>query len=674
VPDDALHSRDAGVRRAAARALARILAADDAPLLGALEDDDPEVVAWAAFGLGESCKDRPEAHVRALVARLASLDVPAAEPRTVGLSPWPVLLRALGRCGGDLAERTLDGWLRRGRPSPAGAALALGDLASHGSLSAESTAALLDAAEASRALDVALYALGRPADERPKDLVAREVVAARAALGRPGPDRIFAVRLLADAHDKGALPDLARVLASAEFTPAERIEAARGLGHGAAAGQAALADSLTALVSDRAQGMAGDRFPILLAAVGAASDDPSGPSAPALWSVARLERPRDAAPALLRRVSQARCAAATKLARGTWDADILTACDVGDGEAGERATLAALDRGPLIKARRAAWVDRVHSPHVRVREAALAMVSRHPELGDTVLPLIAQALGAREPGVVATAASLIQAHPERVFVLAQSERRAALDPAAPPPASNPAREVDPAVAVALRAALARPWSSDLTETRGALLDAALAAGLPEGRPFAEAACTSANAALRTRAARALAAAGDKDVSCPSPGPGPVAPEVGHALARAVTVRLDTDAGPLVLRFDPAEAPVAVTRLVALARSGFFNGVVVHRVVPGFAVQLGDPGGDGYGGSGDSLRCETSPVAFGPLDVGVALAGRDTGSSQVFVTLGRSPRLDGQYAWVGRADGDWDAVVEGDVVRSATVDDAPPDRR
>jgi cyclophilin family peptidyl-prolyl cis-trans isomerase len=68
------------------------------------------------------------------------------------------------------------------------------------------------------------------------------------------------------------------------------------------------------------------------------------------------------------------------------------------------------------------------------------------------------------------------------------------------------------------------------------------------------------------------------------------------------------------------------------------------------------------------------VAFGPLDVGVALAGRDTGSSQVFVTLARSPRLDGQYAWVGRADGDWDAVAEGDVIRSATVDDAPPDRR
>jgi len=116
--------------------------------------------------------------------------------------------------------------------------------------------------------------------------------------------------------------------------------------------------------------------------------------------------------------------------------------------------------------------------------------------------------------------------------------------------------------------------------------------------------------------------------------------------------------------------LAATRLVALARSGFFTGIVVHRVVPGFVVQFGDRGGDGYGGSGASLRCETSPTTFGPLDVGVALAGRDTGSSQIFVTLERSPRLDGQYSWVGRAEGDWNAVAEGDVVRAVTVEDAP----
>jgi cyclophilin family peptidyl-prolyl cis-trans isomerase len=68
-----------------------------------------------------------------------------------------------------------------------------------------------------------------------------------------------------------------------------------------------------------------------------------------------------------------------------------------------------------------------------------------------------------------------------------------------------------------------------------------------------------------------------------------------------------------------------------------------------------------------MRSETSPVAFGPLDVGVALSGRDTGSSQFFVALTRAPNLDGRYPWVGRADGDWEAIVDGDVVRSVRVE-------
>ena len=120
-------------------------------------------------------------------------------------------------------------------------------------------------------------------------------------------------------------------------------------------------------------------------------------------------------------------------------------------------------------------------------------------------------------------------------------------------------------------------------------------------------------------------------------------------------------------FEPDLAPIAATRFVELARAGFYRGIVVHRVVPGYVAQFGDPGGDGYGGSGSLLRCETSPVPFGPLDVGVALAGRDTGSSQLFVSLGRYPKLDGDYARIGRAEGDWAAVAEGDVINGAKVE-------
>jgi cyclophilin family peptidyl-prolyl cis-trans isomerase len=96
-------------------------------------------------------------------------------------------------------------------------------------------------------------------------------------------------------------------------------------------------------------------------------------------------------------------------------------------------------------------------------------------------------------------------------------------------------------------------------------------------------------------------------------------------------------------------------------------VLVHRVVPGFVAQFGDPSGDGYGGDDrPPLRCETSPVAFGVGSVGVALAGRDTGTSQLFVTLGRYPHLDGDYAWLGEAGPGWDRIAAGDRIVHVSV--------
>ena len=98
---------------------------------------------------------------------------------------------------------------------------------------------------------------------------------------------------------------------------------------------------------------------------------------------------------------------------------------------------------------------------------------------------------------------------------------------------------------------------------------------------------------------------------------------------------------------------------------------MHRVVPGFVVQLGDPDGDGYGGAPrPPLRCETSPASFEAGAVGIALSGRDTGSSQFFVTLGREPHLDGEYALVGHAGPGWDRLVEGDVVKTVHVQGPP----
>ena len=174
--------------------------------------------------------------------------------------------------------------------------------------------------------------------------------------------------------------------------------------------------------------------------------------------------------------------------------------------------------------------------------------------------------------------------------------------------------------------------------------------------------------MRQHGAAALHAAKEEDETCKAPEePKLPAPEVGQpAHAAKITFTFDTGAVAIVL--DAELAPVTTLRLVALAKSGFYKGVVAHRVVPGFVVQLGDPGGDGFGGSGTLLRCEASPVSFGPLDVGMALAGKDTGSSQIFVTLARSPHLDGEFSRVGHAEGDWSAIAEGDEIREVKVED------
>jgi cyclophilin family peptidyl-prolyl cis-trans isomerase len=71
------------------------------------------------------------------------------------------------------------------------------------------------------------------------------------------------------------------------------------------------------------------------------------------------------------------------------------------------------------------------------------------------------------------------------------------------------------------------------------------------------------------------------------------------------------------------------------------------VVPDFVVQGGDPRGDGWGGPGYTIRCEINPRPYGRGAVGMALAGKDTGGSQFFVTHGPQPHLDGGYTVFGQ---------------------------
>ncbi|MBK9088750.1 MAG: peptidylprolyl isomerase [Holophagales bacterium] len=127
-------------------------------------------------------------------------------------------------------------------------------------------------------------------------------------------------------------------------------------------------------------------------------------------------------------------------------------------------------------------------------------------------------------------------------------------------------------------------------------------------------------------------------------------ESGRLVATISTTR-----GSFEVELLPREAPMTVGSFVALARKGFFDGTTIHRVVPDFVVQAGDPRGDGTGGPDYALRDELNPLPYVRGRVGMALSGPDTGGSQWFVTLSRQPHLDGAYTVFGEVTAGMDVV-------------------
>lgn len=139
------------------------------------------------------------------------------------------------------------------------------------------------------------------------------------------------------------------------------------------------------------------------------------------------------------------------------------------------------------------------------------------------------------------------------------------------------------------------------------------------------------------------------------------------LPRAV---IHTPQGDITIRLYVADAPLTVYSFTHLARAGYFNGLTFHRVVPNFVVQGGDPRGDGWGGPGYTIRCEYNPIPYSRGTVGMALAGKDTGGSQFFITHSPQPRLDGRYTVFGQVVAGMDVVdrlTEGDVMRVEIVE-------
>jgi len=119
-----------------------------------------------------------------------------------------------------------------------------------------------------------------------------------------------------------------------------------------------------------------------------------------------------------------------------------------------------------------------------------------------------------------------------------------------------------------------------------------------------------------------------------------------------TMILDTTKGKVVIEMRPDLAPNHVARIKELVKSGFYDGIVFHRVIDGFMAQTGCPHGTGTGGSGQKLKAEfnSEPHVRGVVSMARA-QNPDSGDSQFFICFGDATFLDGQYTV-------WGKVIEG----------------
>lgn len=140
-----------------------------------------------------------------------------------------------------------------------------------------------------------------------------------------------------------------------------------------------------------------------------------------------------------------------------------------------------------------------------------------------------------------------------------------------------------------------------------------------------------------------------------------------------TATISTDHGDVNLDLFVKEAPLTVNNFVFLAQDGFYNGVLFHRVIPGFMAQGGDPTGTGRGGPGYQFDDEVSPRNVphrheeGSLSM--ANAGLNTNGSQFFICYAPQAHLDGKHTVFGKVTSGMDVVRKlknGDKMNKVTI--------
>ncbi len=132
------------------------------------------------------------------------------------------------------------------------------------------------------------------------------------------------------------------------------------------------------------------------------------------------------------------------------------------------------------------------------------------------------------------------------------------------------------------------------------------------------------------------------------------------------VTIKTNKGTMKVELYPEVAPNTVNNFISLVKSGFYDGTIFHRVIPGFMIQGGDPEGTGMGGPDYSIKGEFSGNGFkndlkhtkGVISMARSMRPNSAGS-QFFIMVADAPHLDGQYASFGK-------LTEGQEVADAIV--------
>ncbi len=149
------------------------------------------------------------------------------------------------------------------------------------------------------------------------------------------------------------------------------------------------------------------------------------------------------------------------------------------------------------------------------------------------------------------------------------------------------------------------------------------------------------------------------------------PEMQIDPEKVYRVNMETSKGLIELQLYPEYAPKTVNNFVFLAREGYYDGVIFHRVIDNFVIQGGDPTGTGAGGPGYKFEDELqdNPLKHESKVISMANAGPNTNGSQFFITHSPQPHLDGKHTVFGKVSSGADivdAIHQGDRMEKVEI--------